>query len=164
MSLWPSFDGCLQADQLARARSYLALYDSPGDVVEVMVRVVALVVRRAERVRAVHDARVRADIPERREPRVPIEHPIPDTRELGERDVQLRTIVTVTGRVDALVEVVKPREYRLDEGVSSRGVRATTVDVGDEEGTRIRWGGSEDTDLLKDDFCGGVKVSCAVSC
>ncbi len=92
--------------------------DSLRYVVEVVLRVVAHPLRRAELDGAVDDARIRAHVPESLVPRVRAQHPIPDSAELRESDVQLRAHAPAAGRVDAAMEVVQPRVDRLDECIA----------------------------------------------
>ena len=104
-----------------------------------MVRIPTHPVRPAERDRAVRDARVRARVPERREPRVPIEHPVPDPRELRKCDCEPRPgrstveALALAGGVDPAREVVQAGEDGLDHRVARGGVRAAPVDVRDEK-------------------------------
>ena len=128
-----------------------------------MIRVIAHPVRRAERRRTVRDARVRTDIPKRGVPRRPVKHPIPDARELHERDAQLRTVAgAIARRVDTLVKVIQPREDRLHEGVPGGRVRPAPVDVRDEEGAAVGGRAGKDADLFEDYFGGGVKIGCTI--
>ena len=138
---------------------------SPRDIIKEMLRIPTHPLRRAKRIRTIRDARIRAHIPKRLKPRVRAQHPVPDPAELRKRDVQLRALaLVVPSRVDAVAELMQPREDGLDERVARGGVRAAAVDVRDEEGARVRGRVGERADLGKDDLCGGLEVRLAVGC
>ena len=106
----------------------------------------------------------RARVPERLKPGRPIEHPVPDTRELSERQCEhgprglpVQTLACAGG-VDTVREIVQPREDCLDHRIPSWGVRAAPVDVRDEELARAGRGGGEDPDLGEDYLGGGLEV------